>query len=117
MVFPAAADFGDCFYLKLGDASLPEEQPDELTEDQLKALHHVLMEVGLCQSSFGPEVLMDGTQMHVEEGNMTCRGCGHVYPISNGIPNMVSSELVRTFVRSLLRSLQPKLLAEHEIGR
>jgi len=21
---------------------------------------------------------------------MTCRGCGHVYPISNGIPNMVS---------------------------
>jgi hypothetical protein len=29
-------------------------------------------------------------QMHVEEGNMTCRGCGHVYKIANGIPNMVS---------------------------
>jgi len=21
---------------------------------------------------------------------MTCRGCGHIYPIQNGIPNMVS---------------------------
>ncbi|OCF58014.1 multifunctional methyltransferase subunit TRM112 [Kwoniella mangroviensis CBS 10435] len=63
----------------LGDESLPEQMPDQWTDDQLKALHHVLME------------------LHVEEGNMTCRGCGHVYPISNGIPNM--------------------LLAEHEVGR
>ncbi|KAK1927455.1 hypothetical protein DB88DRAFT_478108 [Papiliotrema laurentii] len=63
----------------LGDESLPDEQPAEMTEEQLRALHHVLLE------------------MHVEEGNMTCRGCGHVYQISNGIPNM--------------------LLAEHEIGR
>ncbi|OCF34737.1 multifunctional methyltransferase subunit TRM112 [Kwoniella heveanensis CBS 569] len=63
----------------LGDTSLPETMPDQITEDQLKALHHVLME------------------MHIEEGNMTCRNCGHVYPISNGIPNM--------------------LLAEHEVGR
>lgn len=29
-------------------------------------------------------------QLHVEEGIMTCRGCGHAYPVSNGIPNMVS---------------------------
>ncbi|KAK8861481.1 hypothetical protein IAR55_002302 [Kwoniella newhampshirensis] len=63
----------------LGDTTLPETMPESMTEDQLRALHHVLME------------------MHVEEGNMTCRGCGHVYPISNGIPNM--------------------LLAEHEVGR
>nr|XP_018264622.1 multifunctional methyltransferase subunit TRM112 [Kwoniella dejecticola CBS 10117]OBR86780.1 multifunctional methyltransferase subunit TRM112 [Kwoniella dejecticola CBS 10117] len=65
----------------LGDESLPEQMPEpsSWTDEQLKALHHVLME------------------MHVEEGNMTCRGCGHVYPISNGIPNM--------------------LLAEHEVGR
>ncbi|WVF67136.1 hypothetical protein IAT40_001881 [Kwoniella sp. CBS 6097] len=63
----------------LGDTSLPETMPEEMTEEQLKALHHVLME------------------MHIEEGNMTCRNCGHVYPISNGIPNM--------------------LLAEHEVGR
>ncbi|KAI9632512.1 uncharacterized protein MKK02DRAFT_35380 [Dioszegia hungarica] len=63
----------------LGDETLPDDQPEEWTDEQLQALHHVLME------------------MHVEEGNMTCRGCGHVYPISNGIPNM--------------------LLAEHEVGR
>lgn len=31
-------------------------------------------------------------QLHVEEGKMTCRGCGHIYPIQNGIPNMVSRE-------------------------
>ena len=29
-------------------------------------------------------------QTHVEEGAMVCRGCGHVYQISAGIPNMVS---------------------------
>ncbi|GFZ42674.1 hypothetical protein JCM24511_00391 [Saitozyma sp. JCM 24511] len=63
----------------LGDESLPDTQPEEFTDEQLRALHHVLME------------------MHVEEGKMTCRGCGHVYHISNGIPNM--------------------LLAEHEVGR
>ncbi|EIW68863.1 hypothetical protein TREMEDRAFT_31192 [Tremella mesenterica DSM 1558] len=63
----------------LGNESLPLIQPETLTDDQLKALHHVLLE------------------LHVEQGNMTCKGCGHVYPISNGIPNM--------------------LLAEHEVGR
>ncbi|ORX33620.1 hypothetical protein BD324DRAFT_638926, partial [Kockovaella imperatae] len=56
----------------LGDTSLPEEQPEMLSEEFLKALHHVLME------------------MHVEEGKMICQGCGHIYPIANGIPNMVS---------------------------
>lgn len=30
-------------------------------------------------------------KIHVEEGQMKCRGCGHIYPISTGIPNMVSS--------------------------
>lgn len=24
---------------------------------------------------------------------MTCRGCGHAYPVSNGIPNMVSHQV------------------------
>ena len=28
-------------------------------------------------------------QIHVEEGSMLCPNCNHVYPISNGIPNMV----------------------------
>ena len=33
------------------------------------------------------------TQIHVEEGAMVCPNCKHVYPISNGIPNMVSPPL------------------------
>ncbi|KZV95182.1 Trm112p-domain-containing protein [Exidia glandulosa HHB12029] len=66
---------------QLGEDSLPEEplDPATATEEQLKALHHVLLEV------------------HIEEGSMVCPGCQHVYPISNGIPNM--------------------LLAEHELAR
>lgn len=34
-------------------------------------------------------------QIHVEEGVMTCPNCKHEYPISNGIPNMVSFGLSR----------------------
>jgi len=30
-------------------------------------------------------------QIHVESGSMICPNCSHVYPISNGIPNMVCS--------------------------
>ncbi|PPR04679.1 hypothetical protein CVT24_011896 [Panaeolus cyanescens] len=63
---------------ELGDTSLPDEQPEMLDDEFLQNLHHVLLEI------------------HVEEGSMTCPNCGHVYPIFNGIPNM--------------------LLAEHEIG-
>ncbi|KAI0641722.1 Trm112p-domain-containing protein [Trametes meyenii] len=65
---------------QLGDDSLPQEPPEGALGDQefLKKLHHVLLEI------------------HVEEGAMVCPNCKHVYPISNGIPNM--------------------LLAEHEIG-
>ncbi|THG97904.1 hypothetical protein EW145_g7518 [Phellinidium pouzarii] len=59
---------------QLGDTSLPEEQPEMLDEDFLKALHHVLLEI------------------HVEEGAMVCQNCEHVYPIKNGIPNMAERE-------------------------
>jgi len=59
---------------QLGDASLPLEQPEMLDDDFLKKLHHVLLEV------------------HVEEGSMVCPNCGHIYPISNGIPNMLLAE-------------------------
>ena len=44
---------------------------------------------------------------------MTCPNCSHVYPISNGIPNMV---------RRMTRTHEPfsndviQLLAEHEIA-
>ncbi|EJD36048.1 Trm112p-domain-containing protein [Auricularia subglabra TFB-10046 SS5] len=66
---------------QLGDDSLPQEplEPSSASEDQLKALHRVLLEI------------------HIEEGSMVCPNCQHVYPISNGIPNM--------------------LLAEHELAR
>ncbi|KAI0246245.1 Trm112p-domain-containing protein [Lactifluus subvellereus] len=63
---------------EIGDMSLPPERPEMLDDDLLKQLHHVLLEI------------------HVDEGLMTCPNCGHVYPVLNGIPNM--------------------LLAEHEIG-
>ncbi|OAX43793.1 Trm112p-domain-containing protein [Rhizopogon vinicolor AM-OR11-026] len=63
---------------QVGDTSLPLEQPDMMDDELLQKLHHALMEI------------------HVIEGAMVCQNCKHVYPISNGIPNM--------------------LLAEHEIG-
>jgi len=61
---------------QLGDTSLPEEQPlpETQTEEFLKALHRVLMEI------------------HVEEGSMICPNCGHEYKISRGIPNMLLAE-------------------------
>jgi uncharacterized protein YbaR (Trm112 family) len=73
---------------------LPETQPEAFTEEQLRALHHVLMEVNRpWDAEVQTGLQLTFSQMHIEEGNMTCRGCGHVYPISNGIPNMVSSPL------------------------
>ncbi|KIJ49368.1 hypothetical protein M422DRAFT_27732 [Sphaerobolus stellatus SS14] len=61
---------------QLGDNSLPEQQPDfeMVDEGLLKALHHVLLEI------------------HVENGQMVCPNCSHIYPISNGIPNMLLAE-------------------------
>ncbi|EJC98181.1 Trm112p-domain-containing protein [Fomitiporia mediterranea MF3/22] len=59
---------------QLGNTTLPVEQPEMLDDEFLKALHHVLLEI------------------HVEEGAMVCRNCGHVYKIMNGIPNMLLSE-------------------------
>ncbi|CDZ97767.1 Uncharacterized conserved protein [Phaffia rhodozyma] len=61
----------------LGDTSLPETTPDPSSppsEEVLRALHHVLMEI------------------HIEEGSMICPNCSHSYPISNGIPNMLLAE-------------------------
>ncbi|KAJ7106476.1 hypothetical protein C8R43DRAFT_906123 [Mycena crocata] len=59
---------------ELGDTSLPDQVPEMLDDDFLKALHHVLLEI------------------HVEEGIMICPNCKHNYPISNGIPNMLLAE-------------------------
>ncbi|KAG8835019.1 hypothetical protein FRC17_005867 [Serendipita sp. 399] len=62
--------------VQLNDQSLPDQPPEleNVNEEFLKALHHVLLEI------------------HVEEGAMVCPNCGHVYPISNGIPNMLLQE-------------------------
>ncbi|KAJ7746640.1 hypothetical protein B0H16DRAFT_1889045 [Mycena metata] len=59
---------------ELGDTSLPDQLPEMLDDDFLKALHHVLLEI------------------HVEEGIMICPNCKHNYPVSNGIPNMLLAE-------------------------
>lgn len=47
---------------------------------------------------------------------MTCPNCAHVYPISNGIPNMVSPPAYFTAPVQALTRYSPQLLAEHEIG-
>lgn len=61
---------------QLGDESLPEMMPEaeNMDDEFLKKLHHVLLEI------------------HIEEGAMVCQNCSHVYPISNGIPNMLLAE-------------------------
>ncbi|KIM30708.1 hypothetical protein M408DRAFT_65943 [Serendipita vermifera MAFF 305830] len=60
----------------LNNQSLPDQapEPQAANEEFLKILHHVLLEI------------------HVEEGAMLCPNCSHVYPISNGIPNMLLQE-------------------------
>lgn len=60
--------------LELGDKSLPEEMPEMVDDEFLQKLHHVLLEI------------------HIDEGAMVCPNCGHVYPIANGIPNMLLAE-------------------------
>ncbi|KAI0067412.1 Trm112p-domain-containing protein [Artomyces pyxidatus] len=59
---------------QVGDDSLPLEAPEMVDDEFLKNLHHVLLEI------------------HIEEGAMVCPNCQHVYPISNGIPNMLLAE-------------------------
>ena len=60
--------------LELGN-ELPAETPEEPYDDQLlQQLHGILFET--C----------------VRNGRMVCNGCGHVYPIKDGIPNMLLAE-------------------------
>ncbi|KAI9628357.1 hypothetical protein KEM48_011640 [Puccinia striiformis f. sp. tritici PST-130] len=70
-------DFDALLYL--GDADLPEsfpleflQDPDKISDQLYTALHHALLEI------------------HVQDGNMVCPSCGHIYVIKDGIPNMVS---------------------------
>ena len=77
---------------------MPAEQPEMVDDEFLQKLHHVLLEVRTPLSShiIAETVVWrlrpgarGGRQIHVEEGAMVCPNCKHVFPISNGIPNMV----------------------------
>ncbi|ORX81105.1 Trm112p-domain-containing protein [Basidiobolus meristosporus CBS 931.73] len=62
--------------VQLGINDLPETLPENAADDEefLQKLHTVLMET------------------RVQEGRMVCNGCGHIYRIKNGIPNMLLAE-------------------------
>ncbi|KAJ3005727.1 hypothetical protein HKX48_000497 [Thoreauomyces humboldtii] len=56
---------------ELGVAQLPEECPSEPTDEDLQMIHKVVLET------------------RVKEAEMVCNGCGHVYVIKDGVPNML----------------------------
>jgi multifunctional methyltransferase subunit TRM112 len=60
----------------LGIEGLPDKLPDDVqnNEQAIHALHKLLLEV------------------HVVEGDLECTKCGRVYPVKQGIPNMVLRE-------------------------
>ncbi|KAI5477598.1 hypothetical protein MNV49_006085 [Pseudohyphozyma bogoriensis] len=64
---------------ELGNTDLPEESPDlaqpqDVSEEILKTLHHVLLEI------------------QVKDGAMVCPSCKHVFQIKEGIPNMLLAD-------------------------
>ncbi|TPX55490.1 hypothetical protein PhCBS80983_g05268 [Powellomyces hirtus] len=56
---------------ELGVAELPAEIPTEPTQADLQLIHKVALET------------------RIKEADMVCNGCGHVYPIKDGVPNML----------------------------
>ncbi|KAL1914445.1 uncharacterized protein VTP21DRAFT_8897 [Calcarisporiella thermophila] len=61
---------------ELGITTLPASIPEDASENEdfLKAVHSILLET------------------HVMQGKMVCPNCGHIYPIKDGIPNMLLAE-------------------------
>jgi multifunctional methyltransferase subunit TRM112 len=57
--------------LALGMESLPRELPLEFSPEFLQNVHNVAL------------------NHQIKQGNMLCTGCGHIYPIIDGIPNML----------------------------
>ncbi|KAJ3120691.1 hypothetical protein HK098_004411 [Nowakowskiella sp. JEL0407] len=56
----------------LGVAQLPQEPPTaEATNEQLEVIHNIVL------------------RTKIQSGRMVCPNCTHVYPIVNGIPNML----------------------------
>ncbi|KAI9481273.1 MAG: hypothetical protein EXX96DRAFT_566089 [Benjaminiella poitrasii] len=62
--------------IQLGINTLPTEMPENAEENEefLKLVHNVLLET------------------HVQQGQMICPNCSHVYKIRDGIPNMLLAE-------------------------
>ncbi|KAM0789594.1 hypothetical protein ACM66B_000402 [Microbotryomycetes sp. NB124-2] len=64
---------------ELGNTDLPEAapdltNPDSISEEMLKTLHHVLLEIV------------------VRDGQMVCPSCKHIFHIKETIPNMLLAE-------------------------
>ncbi|KAJ9069242.1 hypothetical protein DSO57_1020565 [Entomophthora muscae] len=61
---------------QLGFTGLPDSLPETLIGNDvlIKLLHSFLLET------------------HVKSGSMFCNGCGHIYPIKDGIANMLLAE-------------------------
>ncbi|CAM0135032.1 hypothetical protein VKS41_000392 [Umbelopsis sp. WA50703] len=62
--------------VQVGNTSLPATIPDNAADNEefLKVLHNALLET------------------HIQSGKMVCPNCQHVYPIKDGIPNMLLAE-------------------------
>ncbi|GAA5814609.1 hypothetical protein MFLAVUS_008108 [Mucor flavus] len=62
--------------IQLGINTLPAQLPEDAEENEefLKLVHNVLLET------------------HVQQGQMVCPNCAHVYKIRDGIPNMLLAE-------------------------
>eukprot|EP01137_Pigoraptor_chileana_P034724 Opistho-2@27699 len=56
------------------DISVPESLPESPDDEALEGIHNVIIET------------------HLKAGRLVCNGCGRVYPVSNGIPNMLLNE-------------------------
>ena len=79
--------------------SIPSAVPDSFSEDEgfLKALHHVLLEVGFWQSQcmIGPSSESADqsnaflAQVEVLEGSLVCPETQKKFPIKEGIPSML----------------------------
>lgn len=73
----STANLTFCIHFQLGtDSELPAVIPNIYAEDTefLQKLHHVLLEVDIV------------------EGNLECPETGRIFPITEGIPNMLLNE-------------------------
>jgi multifunctional methyltransferase subunit TRM112 len=72
----------------VGFDTLPPEPSDDLLMDSefLRAAHHLLLDV------------------HIVQGALVCTETGTVYPIENGLPNMMYAQSTRPQMRAHMRT-------------